>query len=249
MSSSRKIAVVTGGSNGIGQAFCARLVRDGLDVVNLDVADGAETQLRCRDAGEGLLTTISTDLRSEKDVATAAARIRDEYDTADVLVHCAGIYPNTPFLEITFDEWREVLTLNLDSLFHLGQAFVPGMIEQQWGRIVSVVSTTFHTGFGGFTHYTASKGGIIGFTRTLAEELGEYGITVNAIAPSVVRTKTTESGVQASQDFFGRIASQQAIKRSEVPEDLVGTLSFLASDDAAFITRQTLVVDGGWVRA
>ncbi|MDO8209609.1 SDR family NAD(P)-dependent oxidoreductase [Conexibacter sp. CPCC 206217] len=243
-----KLAVVTGGSNGIGQAFCERLAQDGARVAILDIAGGAETEELCRAAG-GDATAIETDITSPEAVAAAAARIGEELGSVDILVHSAGIYPNTPFVELDFEEWRRVLTTNLDSLFHLGKAFVPGMIERRYGRIVSVASTTFHTGFPGFTHYTASKGGIIGFTRCLAEEVGEDGVTVNAIAPSVVRTKTTESGVQASKDFFGQISQQQAIKRPELPADLVGALSFLTSDDSAFITGQTLVVDGGWVRA
>jgi 3-oxoacyl-[acyl-carrier protein] reductase len=243
-----KVAVITGAASGIGQAFAQRLAEEGGQVVIADIASGEETERLCRSA-DGTVTTVTTDLTDPDSVAALGKRVIEEFGHCDILVHSAGIYPITPFLEMTFQQWREVMSLNLDSLFHLGQAFVPGMVERHWGRIVSMASTTFHTGFGGFTHYTASKGGVIGFTRTLADELGQHGVTVNAIAPSVVRTKTTEAGQQSDLGIFDQLAQQQAIKRPELPADLVGTLSFLTSDDAAFLTGQTLVVDGGWVRA
>jgi len=132
-------------------------------------------------------------------------------------------------------------------MYLMGQAFVPGMVERGWGRVVSVSSTTFHSGIGMNTHYTASKGGVIGFSRSLAAEVGEYGVTVNTIAPGLTRTATTAGGPHAA--WFDMLAQQQAIKRTQEPQDLVGALSFLASDDAAFITGQTLCVDGGWMRA
>jgi NAD(P)-dependent dehydrogenase (short-subunit alcohol dehydrogenase family) len=241
-------AVVTGAaSNGIGRAFARRLAEEGVTVAILDIADGSETESLCAAAGTPA-RTFTADLTDGDEIAAAGSEIARELGGVDILVHNAGIYPRSLFLDMDLGEWDRVMDINLNSLFHLGKAFVPGMVDRGWGRVVSMVSTTFHTGFGGFTHYTASKGGVIGFTRTLADEVGEHGVTVNAIAPSVVRTATTESGVQAAEDFFGTIAQQQAIKRPQVPADLVGTMSFLTSDDAAFMTGQTLVVDGGWVR-
>jgi NAD(P)-dependent dehydrogenase (short-subunit alcohol dehydrogenase family) len=241
-----RIAVVTGAANGIGQAFAVELARRGAKVVIADLADGEETLKQCHATG-GEAVAVHTDLTDAASVAALAERARNDFGSADILVHCAGIYPLTPFSEITWDEWRLVMSVNLDSLFHLGKAFLPAMTSQGWGRMVSMASTTFHTGFGGFCHYTASKGGVIGFTRTLAAEVGDRGVTVNAIAPGLVRTATTEHGPQ--NDFFGAVADQQAIKRTEVPQDMTGALAFLTSDEASFITGQTLVVDGGWVRA
>jgi NAD(P)-dependent dehydrogenase (short-subunit alcohol dehydrogenase family) len=124
------------------------------------------------------------------------------------------------------------------------------MKERGWGRIVNMASSTFGSVVTGFTHYVASKGGVIGFTRALATELGPYGITVNAIAPGLTRTpgafaRGPRAGVKTMEEEFLRTANMQAIKRGEVPEDLVGTVSFLTSDDAAFITAQTINVDGG----
>jgi NAD(P)-dependent dehydrogenase (short-subunit alcohol dehydrogenase family) len=153
-----------------------------------------------------------------------------------------------------FEDWRRVLSINLDSVFLCSSAFVPGMKQRGWGRVVSMASSTFGSVVTGFTHYVASKGGIIGFTRALASELGPHGITVNAIAPGLTKTpgamsRAPRAGLASMDEEFDQVAQMQAIKRPEVPEDLVGTISYLTSDDAAFITGQTLNVDGGRVRS
>ncbi len=241
-----RIAVVTGAANGIGQHFAQRLAQRGAHVVIADLADGEATRELCEETGAEALA-VRCDLTDPDDVAALAQAARERFGAPDVLVHCAGIYPLQPFDEISFADWRRVMSVNVDSLFHLTKALLPGMRAGGWGRIVSMASTTFHTGFGGFTHYTASKGAVIGFTRTLAAEVGDDGVTVNAIAPGLVRTGTTEAGPQV--EFFDAVAQQQAIKRTEEPADMAGAMLFLTSDDAAFVTGQTLVVDGGWVRA
>jgi 3-oxoacyl-[acyl-carrier protein] reductase/(S)-1-phenylethanol dehydrogenase len=147
---------------------------------------------------------------------------------------------------MSFDDWRRVFAINVDSMFLTTQAFTPRMKERGWGRVVNMTSNAIALVIPGFTHYVASKMAVVGFTRGLATELAEFGITVNAIGPSLVRTATTEAGPAA---FFDVVPQMQAIKRVQVPADLAGTLAFLASDDAAFITGQTVYVDGGLVRA
>jgi NAD(P)-dependent dehydrogenase (short-subunit alcohol dehydrogenase family) len=132
-------------------------------------------------------------------------------------------------------------------MFLMCKAFVPGMKQQRYGRIVNVSSNTFGLVIEGFAHYIASKGGVIGFTRALATDLGPFGITVNALAPGLTSTPLSRAVFEGSS-LFDDTVKQQAIKRVETPEDLAGVVSFLASDAAVFITGQTLVVDGGLVR-
>jgi NAD(P)-dependent dehydrogenase (short-subunit alcohol dehydrogenase family) len=136
----------------------------------------------------------------------------------------------------------------------VSKQFVPGMKQRRWGRIVNMASSTLGSVVTGFVHYMSSKAGCVGFTRALASELGPYGITVNAISPGLTRSPGTlarkpRPGMADMEAEFNHAASMQAIKRVEVPEDLVGTVSYLTSDDAAFITGQTLNVDGGRVRS
>ena len=242
-----RIAAVTGGATGIGQAFAQRLAAEGAAVAVVDLEDAAETMAILSNAGaEG--AAFSGDVTSEDDVARLYAEIAERFGRCDILVNNVGIYPNEPFEDVTFAKWRRVMAINLDSMFLTAKAFVPGMVERGWGRIVNMASNTFGTPVTGYSHYIASKGGVIGFTRALASDLADKGITVNAIAPSLVRTHGTQVTNPRSDERFEAVSSMQAIKRTQMPEDLAGTLSFLASDDAAFVTGQTLYVDGGWVR-
>jgi len=238
-----KTVLVTGGANGIGRAFCKRLASEGANIAIADIADASATVELVTAAGQQGLA-VQCDLTDAQSITAMRDKVKADLGNIDILIHNAGIYPPTLFEDMEFDEWRRVMTINLDSIFHLVKATLPDMKEKGWGRIVSMSSTTFHSGIGMNSHYTASKAGLIGVTRALATELGGYGITVNCIAPGLVKTDTTAAGPHAQ--WFDALAEQQAIKRTEVPEDLVGPLAFLVSDDAAFVTGQTLLVDGGW---
>lgn len=241
-----RVAVVTGGANGIGRAFAQRLAAEGAAVAVVDLEPAADTLAMLSGADAA---AFAGDVTSEDDVARLSGEIGERLGRCDILVNNVGIYPNEPFEAVTFAKWRRVMTVNLDSMFLMAKAFVPGMADGGWGRIVNMASNTFNTSVTGYSHYIASKGGAIGFTRALASDLADRGITVNAIAPSLVRTHGTEVTNPRSDDRFAAVSSMQAIKRTQMPGDLAGTLSFLASDDAAFVTGQTLYVDGGWVRS
>ena len=248
-----KVAVVTGAAMGLGQAFARRLAEEGAHVAVVDVAPGDATVKLVEAAGRDALA-CHCDVSSPESVAAMAEAVNKRFGGCDILVNCAGIFPQRPFEQMTFTDWRKVLSINLDGLFLVTSAFVPGMKQRGWGRIVNLASSTLGTVVTGFVHYVSSKGGIVGFTRALASELGPHGITVNAISPGLTRTpgalaRPPRAGIASMEEEFESIAQTQAIKRTEVPEDLVGTVAFLTSDDAAFITGQTLNVDGGRVRS
>lgn len=247
-----KIAVVTGAASGLGQAFSRRLAEDGVKIVCADIQPVDKTLDMIRAAG-GEAVSIKCDITLPKDVEALGDQVKRHFGRADILVNNAGIYPMKSFDEMSYEDWRKVMSVNLDSMFLTCKAFVPGMRERGWGRIVNLTSNTFGMVVHELVHYVASKGGVIGFTRALASDLAPFGITVNAIGPSLTRTPGTTSwtvapgGLQPEQ-MFAMVAGLQAINRVEEPPDLVGAVSFLTSDDCAFITGQTLYVDGGLVR-
>src|SRR4029078_4982284 len=248
-----KIAVITGAANGIGQAFAKRLAEDGVHIVIADVAAGDATAKMIEQAGRQALA-CKCDVTSEPSVSAMAAEVQKKFGRCDILINCAGIYPQQDFEKMKFEDWRRVLSINLDSVFLVSAAFAPGMKQLGWGRVVNLASSALGSVVTGFVHYMSSKAGIVGFTRALASELGPYGVTVNAISPGLTRSPGTlarkpRPGIADMEAEFKLAAGMQAIKRVEVPDDLVGTVSYLTSDDAAFITGQTLNVDGGRVRS
>lgn len=242
-----RTAVVTGAAMGIGRAYARRLAADGARLILADLVDADETKALI-DGDGGQASAARCDVSDPESVASLAATV-SEMGGADILVHNAGIYPLNLVEQITFEEWRRVMAINLDSIFLLTQAFLPHMREQGWGRIVGIASAMFHAGSPGSLHYVASKGGIIGFVRALAAEVGGDGVTVNALAPGLIRSHGTSQGVHDDLGLFEMVAHEQSIKRNGMPEDLTGALSFLVSDDAEFMTGQTLLIDGGMARA
>jgi NAD(P)-dependent dehydrogenase (short-subunit alcohol dehydrogenase family) len=240
-----RVALVTGAAQGIGQALAVRLAQDGADVViaaHRQPPDDTEAAVKAAGV-ESLVHHVDVSL--EQDVADLAAAVDERFGRVDVLVNNAGAYPMQSFLEMTYDHWREMFQVNTDSVFHTCRAFVPGMVERRFGRVINVSSTSYMEGMANYTHYNAAKAAIVGFTRSLAIEVGPAEVTANVLAPGLVRTPTTDSGPQADGMFEGFLA-EQALKRTETPEDLAGAVSWLASEDASFVTGQTVVVDGGW---
>jgi NAD(P)-dependent dehydrogenase (short-subunit alcohol dehydrogenase family) len=239
------VAVVTGAAHGIGRAYAGRLAAEGACVAVLDIADGSDAVAEVEAAGaKGMALVV--DVTDPEAVAAAAGEVEARLGAADILVNNAGIYPNQPLAGLSITDWRRMFAINVESMFLTSQAFAPAMKATGWGRIVNMTSNSVGLVIPGFTHYIAAKMAVIGLTRGLATELAEFGITANAIGPSLVRTATTEAGPEI---FFEVVPQMQAIKRVQLPADLTGTLAFLVSDDAAFITGQTFYVDGGLVRS
>ncbi|WP_194891638.1 SDR family NAD(P)-dependent oxidoreductase [Catenulispora pinisilvae] len=244
-----KTAVVTGAGRGIGLAYCRRLAADGANVVALDVNDPAEALAALTGPGEKVGHVC--DLARPEQIEAAAAAVLERFGRCDILVNNAAIFPTTDLETVTLQVWRTVQAVNVEAMLLLAQAFVPGMKAAGWGRVVNTGSanTLLQTRD---LAYVTSKGTVHALTRALANELGESGITVNAIAPSIVATEgftgRSRPAGPSAQDVLARVSSMQTIKRASVPDDLGDALGFLVSDAAGFITGQILHVDGGLTR-
>ena len=241
-----RVAVITGGAAGLGQAYAERLAKAGFDIAVADRTAADETRGRVEALGRQFMDGLC-DVASEADVTAFAVAVADRFGRVDVLVNNAGIYPAKPFLEMTFDDWRRVLSINLDGSFLFARAFAPKMVESGWGRIINIASSESWMTVPDNSHYIASKMGVVGLTRELATELGAHGITGNAVAPGVTRTQGTTTDPRTSA-LFEEIAKMQSIHRTGETADLVGLIAFLASEEAGFISGQTIVCDGGLVR-
>ncbi|MBS1888544.1 MAG: SDR family oxidoreductase [Actinobacteria bacterium] len=242
-----RVALVTGAARGIGRAYARRLARDGADVVLVDVLDTAEAAAEVRATGREAFE-IGCDIGSPEEVEALAASVGAAAGRCDILVNNAALFTRSGILDTSLEEWRRLLAVNLDGLFLVTRALVPGMRERGWGRVVNVASTTLGLVMGGSLAYITSKGAVVGFTRALASEVGPWGITVNAVMPGLTRTEITEEEEAAGRLDFEAMVEQQPIRRGVVPADLADVVSFLASEEARLVTAQTLVVDGGIVR-
>jgi 3-oxoacyl-[acyl-carrier protein] reductase/(S)-1-phenylethanol dehydrogenase len=243
MSTGQRVALVTGAARGIGQAIALRLAETGHALVLADILPADETVTAIKDAG-GEAFAVICDLGSPTDIDLLVHEVTGHYGRCDVLVNCAALMLMQPFGELDLDTWRRVQAVNVEASFQLCAAFVPGMAERGFGRIINVASNTVWKPPGpGFVAYIASKGAVVGFTRAMATELGSSGITVNAIAPGLTRSPGAEEGNTA--EHFEQVRLAQAIKRSLQPGDMAGTVAFLASDDASMITGQAIRIDGG----
>jgi NAD(P)-dependent dehydrogenase (short-subunit alcohol dehydrogenase family) len=246
-----KLAIVTGARRGIGLAVARRLIGEGARVLLVDREQFDQDVLTelIGAAAPGLEPeVVPADVSSEADVAALIARAA-ELGGADILVSNAAIQPFSPFADIEQAAWDQIFAVNVRGLYLLCRGVLPQMQEKQKGRIIAMASTMFHMGTPGAPHYASTKGAIIGLVRSLATEVGTTGVTVNAIAPGLVRTPGTLEGPQQEWGIFDAVRDMQAIKRTLEPEDITGAISFLASGDAEMITGQTLVVDGGVARA
>ena len=241
----QRTAVITGAAGGIGQEFSVALARHGVNVVGADIADMTETGCAVARAG-GTFLPLTVDVTSESATEWMAAEVRGAFGRADICVNNAGIYPMVPFAETTYAEWRRVLTLNLDGMFLVTRALLPLLKESPAGRVINVASAVVWLGPPRMVAYTTSKGGVIGFTRSLASELGPDGITVNAITPGMIPTATAvRTGVTADLD---RVVAGQAIPKVQQPSDLVSTLLYLCDPGSGFVTGAAINADGGFAK-
>lgn len=247
MSSERfrgRVAVVTGAAQGIGRAIAERIGAEGATLAVVDMNEAGAKKV-AKAIGKNAFA-VGADVGDEDSVAKLFKSVIKKAGKLDVLVNCAAIVPFVPWDKLDFAEWRRVHRVNLDGLFLMCKAGSDLMRKNGYGRIVNICSNSIFAGTPNMAHYVATKGGVMTFSRALATELGGFKITVNCVAPGLTDTE----GVQASphKEAFGFVEMLQAIKGVGKPTDIAPAVAFLASEEAHWITGQTLAVDAGMVR-
>lgn len=243
-----RTAVVTGAASGIGLAVCRRLAGDGARVALFDrdaeAAQRAADEIRAT-GGHALHAGVDVTDRAAIDVALD--KVRSEFGPIEIMVTSAGIDGHAPFVEMTIEEWDRVIQVNLTGTFHCLQPVVPDMIAAGWGRIVTISSSSAQSGAPGMAHYSASKGGVIALTKTLAVELGRHGITVNTIPPRAIDTPMLRNSkvIQNAEAALEQIGARMPVGRAGTSEDVAAACAFLCSEDAGYITGQVIGVNGG----
>ncbi len=244
--SKKKVVVVTGAAAGIGLGIAQRFARDGFPVAMLDVQDDLLQDEAGKLRAEGATVhACSVDVSSRAQVDAAYGGIREELGPITIVMANAGIAPMVPFPEMTTEQWQQVIDVNLTGVFHTAQAAVRDMLDEGWGRIVTISSHAGQSGGMNMAHYSASKGGVISLTKGLARELAPHGTTVNSVAPSVCETPQMHRSIEAGQFPIDAIIPMIPIPRTGQPFDIAAACSFFASEDADYVTGQVLGVNGG----
>jgi len=237
-----RVAIVTGAAQGIGAAIAKELAADGVKVVVTDVNLEGATAVAAEIGGVVKLLDVSDPAQAD----AVVAEVVTELGRLDILVNNAGLVPYPPFDDLTIEQWRRTFAVNGEGLFNMTKAAVEAMKPTGYGRIVNIASNTFVAGTPNCADYVATKGAVVGFTRAVAGEIGRDGININAVAPGIIASEgvfTTGHG-----DGFDYVGPRQAFDRRGVPADVAPAVAFLASEKAAWITGQLLVVDGGHTR-
>jgi len=247
-----KVALVTGARRGMGRTHALALAKQGSKVVITDI-DLAQCEIvadEVRAAG-GDVICFKMDVSNKADVDSVFAQAIAKYGHLDILVNNAGIYESKPFLEMTEAEWDRTIDINLKGYFLCAQRAAKEMAKNKWGRIINIASVAsggVGVGIAGGAHYTASKGGIIGMTESMAIELAPLGINVNAIGPGAIDTPMV-SAAQLPKEVMDAMLAGVPLKRMGRPEEVSAAVVFLASEEASYVTGATLFVDGGWLAA
>jgi len=244
-----KVAIVTGGAQGLGEAFATRLIEEGAKVVLADILDARRVQKKIEAQG-GEALALCTDVADQESVEEMVKNTVERFGRIDILVNnaavCAGLGTKA-FFDIPLEEWHAVMRVNLKGTFLCCKSVYPHMKKQAKGKIINLASGTVFKGNPYALHYVTSKGGIVARTRALARELGDYGICVNAIAPGYTLSEGLMENPMMDDTAYQAMLQSRCFKRDALPNDLTGTVVFLASSDSDFISGQTIVVDGGCV--
>lgn len=241
----KKIALVTGAMGGIGTAICHKMAEDGYRVLATHrpgKEDSAISWIDSESFSENLVEPLALDVCDTADCAQVLKKVMLDFGHVDVLVNNAGITRDTTFKRMNFEQWSDVINTNLNSLFNVTQPLFQAMCEQGYGRIINITSINGLKGQFGQANYAAAKAGMIGFTKSLALESARFGVTVNAVAPGYTATPMVSA---LKEEVLDSIKAQIPQRRLAIPGEIAGTISYLASDDAAYITGETLNINGG----
>ncbi len=244
--STQRVALVTGGSRGIGRAIAELLAAQGhrIAVNYVSNAEAAAATVAAIEAGGGTAIAVQGDVGDEDAVSALMTQVQDELGAVEILVNNAGITRDDLLMRMKPDAWDAVMETNLKSVYLCSKAAMRGMLRARWGRIINVSSVAGVYGNAGQANYAAAKAGVIGFTMSLAKEIGSRGITVNAVAPGFIETDMTAA---LGEDAASAAAQQITMGRLGRPQEVASAVGYLASDDASYVTGQTIVVDGGLV--